>query len=219
MPYIILKKGQKTSLTNYRSLGKTTLMLSKKNSIITTALLLAEQKGLSNVSLSDIASAVGIQKASLYSHFSSRQDLEDCLIQYCQDTLKAKNFTVDFKAPNAQTLLVSLVNSFLSTFTDQPLSSYFSILQQQRMTSAKFADLYEQLNLMITARVRVALEYCVQRSWLDIPDTDVASDFFTCAIINCLCRTINSYRQNTRQDIDWELDRLVDGLLTLFSPR
>jgi hypothetical protein len=65
---------------------------------------------------------------------------------------------------------------------------------------------------MIGARVRVALEYCVQRSWLDIKDTDVASDFFTSAVMDCLCDVIVG-----TSDYDWELDRLVDGVLTLYS--
>ncbi len=193
-------------------------MASRREEIITAALTLGEQKGLSNVSLSDIADQVGIRKASIYSHFESQQVLIDSLVEHCQQVLKEKRFAVDFKAKDAQSLLVSLVNSFLETFAEPPLSSYFSIVQQQRMFDRRFSELNDQLVFMMSARIRVALEYCVQRSWLDIKDTDIASDFFTSAVMDCLCDVIVSYRTRDPQfDADWELDRLVDGLTTLFS--
>ena len=203
-------------MTNYRSVVFNADMTTREE-IITAMLNLGEEKGLANVSLSDIALEVGIRKASIFSHFESRQAIVDAMIAYCQKELKAKTFIVDFKAKDPQILLVSLVNSFLRTFTEKPLSSYFSIIQQQRMYDNSFADLHNQLVSMMTARVRVALEYCVQRAWLDINDTDIASEFFTPAILDCLCDVIVSYNKNDATiDIEWELDRLVDGLIELF---
>jgi len=103
---------------------------------------------------------------------------------------------------------------FLQTFTEPPLSSYFSIVQQQRMFDPLFAQHHQRLTAMIGARVRVALEYCQQRSWLYMKDTDIASDLFTSSITECLCEVIVN-----PEDADWRLDRLVDGLLVLFSLR
>ena len=95
---------------------------------------------------------------------------------------------------------------------------YLSIIQQQRMFDETFDRLYTSLLFMVTARIRVALEYCVQRSWLDISDTDIASDYFASAVMQCLCDVIRQDRKNPSQNhTDWELDRLVQGLLTLFG--
>lgn len=210
-------------MTNYRSVGfnvcmEYTAITGTKEEIVLSLLVLGEEKGLSNVSMADIAMAVGIRKASLYSHFESYQALLDATVTYCQEILKNKTFVVDFKAKDAQSLLESLVDSFLETFAESPLCSYLSIIQQQRMFDETFERLYTSLLFMVTARIRVALEYCVQRSWLDISDTDIASDYFASAVMQCLCDVIRQDRKNPSQNhTDWELDRLVQGLLTLFG--
>lgn len=51
-----------------------------KGQIIEAALDLFSVKGFEATSMSQIADAVGIKKASLYSHFSSKQDILDSLV-------------------------------------------------------------------------------------------------------------------------------------------
>ena len=63
--------------------------MATKESILVATLELASQKGLGAVSLSQIAKKVGIQKASLYSHFSSKDEIIDSLYKYLRT--KAKN--------------------------------------------------------------------------------------------------------------------------------
>ena len=198
-------------MTNYRSLVFNALMATRDD-IINALLNLSEEKGYSNVSLSDIAKEVGIRKASIYSHFESQQAITDALINHCENELGSRSFTVDFKAKDVQSLLESLLDSVLSTFTEPPLSSFFSIVEQQRMFDQRFSKLHDGIVAMVSARVRVALEFCIQRSWLEIKDTDIASDYFTSAVIDCLCNIIAG-----TGDASWELDRLIDGLITLFS--
>ena len=62
---------------------------------------------------------------------------------------------------------------------------------------------------MINARIRIALEFCVQRSWLDIRDTDFAADLMTAAVMRKISSVLT-------EDEDWETDRLADGLIELF---
>ena len=62
---------------------------------------------------------------------------------------------------------------------------------------------------MINARIRIALEFCVQRSWLDIKDTDFTADLMTAAVMRKICDVLSD-------SADWETDRLADGLLVLF---
>ncbi len=186
--------------------------MATRDDIITALLNLSEEKGFSNVSLSDVAKEVGIRKASIYSHFESQQAMTDAMVMLCRDELQSRSFTVDFKAKGVQSLLESLLDSVLSTFTEPPLSSFFSIIEQQRMFDGRFLELHREIVTMISARVRVALEFSIQRSWLDIKDTDIASDYFTSAIMDCLCDIIAG-----TDDSSWELDRLIDGLIELFS--
>lgn len=191
--------------------------MDKKEIIILKTLELGFSKGLSNVSLMDIATEVGIKKASLYSHYDSKNSLVDAIIGYCKDKLAENNFAVNFKAKNAQDLLFSLVDNFMETFGTAPLSQYYAIVQQQKLYNSNFNKAAHEISAMVNARVKVALEYCVQRSWLNILDTDIASDFFSDSILQVLTNLVSSENLDLDFDEDWELNRLVDGLISLFS--
>ena len=202
------KQLKKMLLTNYRSVVSNENMATKQD-ILDTLLTLGEEKGLANVSLSDIADEVGIRKASIYSHFESQQALMDAMLQYCREELRKKEFKVDFKAKDARTLLVSLFDSIIETFARKPVSCFFSIVQQLSMYDSAFEDENRRIESMISVRVRIALEFCVQRSWLDIRDTDYAADLVTAAVMRKICEVLSS-------DSQWDTDRLADGLISLF---
>ena len=184
--------------------------MATRQDILDTLLTMGEEKGLSNVSLSDIADEVGIRKASIYSHFESQNQMIEEAISYASQILRSREFNVDFKAKDARTLLVSLFDSIIRTFAEKPVSSYFSIVQQMSMFDETFSEENHQIESMISARVRIALEFCVQRSWLDIKDTDYAADLVTSAVIRGICTVLSS-------DEEWETVRLADGLIALFS--
>ena len=195
-------------LTNYRSVVFNADMTTREE-IITAMLNLGEEKGLANVSLSDIAMEVGIRKPSIYSHFESKEALVDAAVLYCRNLLRKADFKVDFKAKNAMILLVSLFDSIIDVFAQKPISSFFSIIQQQRLFDETFTAEEKTISSMINARIRIALEFCVQRSWLDIKDTDFASDLVTAAVLNKISDVLSS-------GAEWETDRLAEGLIELF---
>ena len=196
-------------MTNYRSVVFN-IAMSTREDIITALLNLGEEKGLANVSLSDIALEVGIRKASIYSHFESQQAMVDAMTIRCRDQLKQKTFNVDFKAKDAHSMLVSLFDNIIMIFAEKPISSFFSIVQQMSMFDEAFANENRLMASMINARIRIALEFCVQRSWLDIRDTDFAADLVTAAVMRKICDVLSD-------EADWETDRLADGLIELFS--
>lgn len=188
--------------------------------IVLKTLELGHEKGLANVSILDIATATGLRKSSLYSHFKSKDDIIQSMMDHCHDLLAEKTFMVDFKAKDAQSLLVSLIESFIETFAEPPLSHYYAVVQQQRLYHPSFSTIAHELESMVTARVKVALEYCVQRSWLDIHDTDAAGELFSCAVQDRLAKLSATPEAATAlgcEDTDWELNRLVDNLLMLFE--
>ncbi len=186
--------------------------MTTREEIITALLSLGEEKGLANVSLADIADEVGIRKASIYSHFESQQALVDTMILHCRKELSTKTFDVDFKAKDAHIMLAALFDNIIRVFAEKPISSFFSIVQQQRMYDKAFASEDRLISSMINARIRIALEFCVQRSWLDIRETDFAADLMTAAVMRKICDVLSD-------SSDWETDRLADGLIELFRKK
>ena len=105
--------------------------MSTREDIITAMLDLGEEKGLANVSLSDIALEVGIRKASIYSHFESQQAIIDAMLRYCHEELGKRSFLVDFKAKDARTMLVGLFDNIIKVFAEKPISSFFSMMSME----------------------------------------------------------------------------------------
>lgn len=64
--------------------------MNKKEKILLTTFELASENGLGYISLSQIVK-VNIQKASLYSHFSSKDDLINCLYEFLRERVKNTN--------------------------------------------------------------------------------------------------------------------------------
>lgn len=62
--------------------------MTTKEKILMATLELAAEKGLGAVSLSQIAKKVGIQKPSLYNHFSSKDEIIDGLYEYLRSQAK-----------------------------------------------------------------------------------------------------------------------------------
>ncbi|WP_394925876.1 TetR/AcrR family transcriptional regulator [uncultured Robinsoniella sp.] len=64
--------------------------MNSKETILKATLELASEKGLGSITLSQIAKKVGIQKTSLYSHFSSKEEIINSLYEYLRETAKNK---------------------------------------------------------------------------------------------------------------------------------
>lgn len=64
----------------------------KKEEILKHVLTLASEKGLRSLSMADIATASGLKKSSLYSHFNSKQDLINELYLYLRKKSSTKTF-------------------------------------------------------------------------------------------------------------------------------
>ena len=56
-----------------------------REKVLLITLKLASEQGLGNISLSKIAKKVGIQKASLYSHFASKEEIISQLYEFLRD--------------------------------------------------------------------------------------------------------------------------------------
>ena len=61
--------------------------MDRKSEIIYAALELASEKGLGTISMQQIADKVGITKASLYNHYSSKDEIVNAMYHYLRDNL------------------------------------------------------------------------------------------------------------------------------------
>lgn len=164
-----------------------------RQKLIDSYLALGEEYGFDTVSLGTLSKEVGITKSTIFSHFAGSEDLHNAAINYCTQTISNTSINVDFSANNLQTLFVRLINRLVDVFTSFPQRSYLSYLDQKQLTDSNAQQLSNQLDSMIRARILVALDYAVQRSWITINDTDATADILTPYFRRGLTNTDESY--------------------------
>lgn len=131
--------------------------MDRKEEIIKSALFLASKNGLSNITMSQIAKAVGIQKPSLYNHFKSKEELIDAMYNFLKE--KSKEITLGnfdyenlIKNNSLQDILTITVNNYFKICTQSDMFLFYKVIYSERTfnkTATKI--LIEETNKMILA--------------------------------------------------------------------
>lgn len=87
---------------------------SSRATILLAAAKLATTKGLSGLSIGDLAAEVGMSKSGLYAHFKSKEELELATIETAAEILDSEVLQPAIRAQGGTDRLKALVNSFLS---------------------------------------------------------------------------------------------------------
>ena len=90
-----------------------------RDEILEAAAQIFSQKGYNATSMSDIASAVNLQKASLYHHISSKQEILLSLLDEALDLLTGRMNEVLFQPLPADRKLKIAMEIYLETLAEQ----------------------------------------------------------------------------------------------------
>lgn len=121
--------------------------VNNKEKILRAVLELASQKGLGAVSLSQIAAKVGIQKSTLYSHFSSKDEIITSLYEYLRENAKRMlDFeTVDYgdfvKGKKAEDILYEVINNYIKMNQNSDISMFYKFIVSERVFNTQAAKI------------------------------------------------------------------------------
>ncbi len=117
-----------------------------REKIIQAVLDCAFVNSVGGTSLADIASKLGIKKASLYNHYESREAMLDDTVHYCAEYLKKIAFipsemdaTAKKYAPPA--VLKGIVHRWFKVNEKEPLLQIYSFIESEKYFSSKAADI------------------------------------------------------------------------------
>jgi AcrR family transcriptional regulator len=128
--------------------------MNTKDRIMIESLKLFSEKGYEAVSVSEIASAVGIKAPSLYKHYSSKQDIFHSILDEMDKRYESLISTLELDGSNAQNDLSTfqmisedqLVHMgkelFLHNLNDEHTCLYRKLLTRELHRSPKLAELY-----------------------------------------------------------------------------
>ena len=112
--------------------------MASKESILMATLELASENGLGAVSLSQIAKKVGIQKASLYSHFSSKDEIIDNLYHHLRTQARNKVVLgeIDYgklvRGKPAVEVLRYVIKSYQAINEDPDMMQFYRFIMSER---------------------------------------------------------------------------------------
>ena len=112
-----------------------------RDKIIQAFLMCAFEKSAGAVSLADIASLLGVNKASLYNHFSSRDAIYEAAIDFCAEYMSGVRFI-----PESADSLVSLpfsdalakiVKQYFRSYEIEPLFQMYAFIHSSKFFSSE----------------------------------------------------------------------------------
>ena len=122
-------------------------MRNRKDEIVYATLELAAENGLRSVSMQQIASKVGITKASLYNHFASKEDIVDAMYEVIRNASKEKNQTepldYDRLTPDIPlaVILGSAVSSYRKLVNDPEMFCFYKVIMSERAINPAAAEI------------------------------------------------------------------------------
>ena len=184
-----------------------------REKILEAAALIFSQKGYHATSMQDIADAVSLQKASLYHHFSSKQEILLALLDRGLDVLTSRLEDVLIRPlPPAEKLRQAMI-------------SYLCTIAEYQSLSAVLLLEHRSLEAELRAR-HVPRRDRFERLWRDLIEQGKEAGLYDChdpslagrAILGVLNWSITWYRAdgpNTAEEIAESFaDLFLNGLLT-----
>lgn len=123
------------------------IMNDRKNEIIKATLELAAENGLGTVSMQQIANKVGITKASLYNHFSSRDEIVEEMYVVLRDMSKKKAVVggIDYDKLGSEVslkdILMGAVSSYHSMVNDPDMFLFYRVIMSERTINNVAAEI------------------------------------------------------------------------------
>ena len=112
-----------------------------RDKIIQAFLTCAFEKSAGAVSLADIASLLGVNKASLYNHFSSRDAICEAAIDFCAEYMSGVRFipeSADSLAPlSFSDALAKIVKQYFRSYEIEPLFQMYAFIHSSKFFSSE----------------------------------------------------------------------------------
>lgn len=162
--------------------------MNRKEEILLVTLELAAEKGLSNVSMAQIAEKIGIRKPSLYNHFKSKDEIIAAMYQYFRDKSKeALSLTdIDFgdfvKDKSMEEALNQTVFNYVNMNSDGKMFLFYKVIYSERAVNPNAAKIMaeETRRMMIATK---NLFYALQaHGKISINGIDMAAASFALTI-------------------------------------
>ncbi len=196
--------------------------MEKRAAILDAAKQLFIGQGFDNTSMDAIASAAGVSKLTVYSHFHDKETLfTEAVRSKCEEQLPAEIFMPDLKGPIRNQLL-TIARAFFSLVTSEDALAMHRTIVGNSPQSPKLAQLFWDAGpARVQATFSAFLRDEVAARQLDVPDVHRAATQFFCLLKGeCHARLeFGCCSQFSQHEIDEHLNATVDMFLRAYATR
>lgn len=188
--------------------------MDRKREIIDALLKLASENGLGSVSMQQIADKVGITKASLYNHFSSKEEIVDKMYGILRENSKrslgieSMNFDMMNGVPLNE-ILYGMVSSYKKMCLEPEMFMFYKIIMSERTINKAAAEIMvSETNTMINA-TKILFYALHAKNIASFKEVDSAAFAFAMAVhsiidyeCDMMCAGIQNDRDFLREYVD-----------------
>jgi AcrR family transcriptional regulator len=185
-----------------------------KQQLTLSLLRLGSIYGLDNVSLSLLAKENKISKASIFHHFSNREELVSHLFSYCSKLAYTQQVTIPLSG-TAEEVLLRAMDHWHEVYTKEPLSWFYRIIESEKLTHQEAGAISKTLGEMVEGQSRILLESLCESGRLEIEEPDLASLTFSATVQNFLSKAM----VGNDPDIPWMEERFIDRFCRLYAAK
>lgn len=135
--------------------------------IIRKAVRIVAEEGYDRLTLSSLAQELGVSKAGIYHHFSSKEEIIDAIYTHYEADMLHLGFSVDFSRP-ADEVLSTALSHWRSIFTSPERSLFISMVEQRRDVDERAWRDANSLRLMVQSQSEAIFEHIDSRKDADV---------------------------------------------------
>lgn len=156
-----------------------------KDDILSAGIKIIETEGFDRLTLSSLASELGVKKPSIYHYFASKDEIISELYVRARKLLRKHTFRVDFTL-SAEEVLTAVYLHWEALWRDEEIGPYLSLLSQRESIDEEAYEILASLNLMTEAQSDAVIDNLVMRKKLVCEDKKFLSFLFSSAAMAAL---------------------------------
>lgn len=152
-----------------------------RKEILTEAGRIIRDEGYDRLTMSALAQALGVRKASIYYHFQSKEEIIQELYEHFENGLLHLSFSVDF-SKSTDDVMSTALSHWKTIFSDKENSVFISLIEQRKETDERAWADAGSLYLMIESQIEAILENLSVSSRLKIMNVPLMSKMFASTV-------------------------------------
>ena len=195
----------------------------RRREIVYATLELAAENGLGTVSMQQIADKVGIRKASLYNHFSSRDEIVETMYDILRQASKERgSITVDYEVlvsnGSMKDILLNAVDSYQRIVNDPQMSQFYKIVMSERPISKMASEIMvKETRTMIDATRRL-FDALNRQGLASFDDIDAVAFSFSMTVHSIIDYQMDLAQAGMDADADM-LERFIEGFCRTYGTK